>query len=423
MKLLNIIFIFIFFSLLHKCESAVIQGAISSKSGSDISAGEFVIQLRKLNPDTGVFLFLTSTSIGYDDNYNYSFNDLETGTYLLCCQDLSGAFAVQYYGGSSFQEKAKQVKLTVSEQFSEVNFQLADGRALGGRLVDQLGNPVLDMNISVFALDKNNNNHFYITGLPTDENGEWLVGVPAGKYKVLFKDLRESSTPYAAQWYFNSLSEESARAVDLTNLNIKNKNVNATLRQGFAIRGRVTDAAGFPIKGVHVNSYIINPTTRKLESVLATTTGLGQTDPSAAGDYSLILGPGEYIIQFWENTGDFKAEYWNNASSENKATLIKIKNSDISGVNAVMRIPKPKISGKLSVSAKVGSTFSYRIKASNKPTKFQAEKLPLGLSLNTKTGVITGKPKKVGTYKVKISAANSSGKSTATLTINILRKK
>jgi hypothetical protein len=321
-------------------EAAVIKGAISSKSGSDISAGEFVIQLRKLNPDTGVFLFLTSISVGSETNYNYSFNDLETGAYLLSCQDLSGAFALQYYGGSSFQEKAKKVKLTVDDQVSEVNFQLADGRALGGRLVDQSGNPVSDMNISVFALDKNNNNnHFYITGLPTDENGEWLVGVPAGRYKILFKDLRESSTPYAAQWYANSLSEESATAVDLINSNIENKNVNATLKQGFALRGRVTDGAGNPLKGVYVNSYIINPTTNKLESVLATTTGLGQTDQSATGDYSLILGPGEYIIQFWENTGDFKTQYWNNASSENEAVRIKIENSDISGIDAVMRVP------------------------------------------------------------------------------------
>ena len=87
-----------------------------------------------------------------------------------------------------------------------------------------------------------------------------------------------------------------------------------------------------------------------------------------------------------------------------------------------MRIPKPKISGKLSVSAKVGSTFSYRIQASHNPTKFQAEKLPPGLILNTKTGVITGKPKKVATYKVQISATNASGTTTATLAIKCLLK-
>jgi hypothetical protein len=217
-------------------EAAVIQGAISSKSGSDRSAGEFVIQLRKLNPETGVFLYLTSIGVGPETNYNYSFNDLETGAYQLNCQDLSGAFAHQYYGGSSFQEKAKQVKLTGIAQVSKVNFQLADGRALGGRLVDQIGNPVPNMSISVLALEKNNQ-RLYITGLPTDENGEWLVGLPAGKYIVLFKDLRDSSNPYAAQWYGNSVSEESATTVDLTKSITENKNINAVLKQGFALRG------------------------------------------------------------------------------------------------------------------------------------------------------------------------------------------
>jgi ribosomal protein S11 len=92
------------------------------------------------------------------------------------------------------------------------------------------------MSISVLALEKNNQ-RLYITGLPTDENGEWLVGLPAGKYIVLFKDLRDSSNPYAAQWYGNSVSEESATTVDLTKSITENKNINAVLKQGFALRG------------------------------------------------------------------------------------------------------------------------------------------------------------------------------------------
>jgi hypothetical protein len=335
---LNLIFTFFFAASL--LEAAVIQGAISSKSGSDISAGEFVIQLRKLNPETGVFLFLTSVSVGPETNYTYSFNELEAGVYNLGCQDLSGVFAVQYYGGTPFNQKALKVKLSAVSSVFRANFELADGRAIGGRLVDQLGNPVAGFDISVLAMEKNNQ-RLYVTGLPTDENGEWLVGLPAGKYIVLFKDLRDSSTPYAAQWYGNSVSEESATTVDLTNSITGNKNINAVLKQGFALRGRVTDGAGNPLKGFWVNSYIVNPITNKLESVLATATGsrLGQTDPSAVGDYSLILGPGEYIIKFSEDTGDFKTQYWNNASSENEAVRIKIEDADISGVDVVMRMP------------------------------------------------------------------------------------
>jgi hypothetical protein len=80
------------------------------------------------------------------------------------------------------------------------------------------------MDISILALEEKNNLRLYVTGLPTDENGKWRVGLPAGKYIVLFKDLRDSSTPYAAQWYANALSEESATIVDL-NSTTENKRV------------------------------------------------------------------------------------------------------------------------------------------------------------------------------------------------------
>jgi hypothetical protein len=132
---LNVICISFFAVSLLDSGAASIQGAISLKSGSNsLSDGKFFIQLRKLNPETGVFLFLKSAYVGPEKNYTYSFNDLEAGVYSLGCQDLSGVFAVQYYGGSSFQEKAKQVKLAGADKVSKVNFQLSEGRALGGSI-------------------------------------------------------------------------------------------------------------------------------------------------------------------------------------------------------------------------------------------------------------------------------------------------
>lgn len=44
------------------------------------------------------------------------------------------------------------------------------------------------------------------------------------------------------------------------------------------------------------------------------------------------------------------------------------------------------------------------------PTTFAATNLPLGLKLDPKTGIITGKPTKAGTYRVVVSASNGKGK-------------
>src|SRR5207248_3462033 len=63
--------------------------------------------------------------------------------------------------------------------------------------------------------------------------------------------------------------------------------------------------------------------------------------------------------------------------------------------------------------------FSYQITATNNPTSYSATGLPAGLTVNTTTGLISGTPTTAGTYTVTISATNSGGTGSATLTLTI----
>jgi hypothetical protein len=67
----------------------------------------------------------------------------------------------------------------------------------------------------------------------------------------------------------------------------------------------------------------------------------------------------------------------------------------------------------------VGSAFSYTIQASNSPTAFYAGGLPLGLSLNSATGVISGEPLQPGTYTVYLAAINAIGMGAAILQLTV----
>jgi len=62
-------------------------------------------------------------------------------------------------------------------------------------------------------------------------------------------------------------------------------------------------------------------------------------------------------------------------------------------------------------SVAVNASFSYTITATNIPTSFAANGLPLGLSLDTATGAITGTPTIAGVYTVGLTATNGSGTS------------
>jgi len=81
--------------------------------------------------------------------------------------------------------------------------------------------------------------------------------------------------------------------------------------------------------------------------------------------------------------------------------------------------PPPAITSALTATGQVGSAFSYQITASNSPTGYNATPLPAGLSVNLSTGLVTGTPTAAGTSNSTISAGNSGGTGSATLTLAV----
>jgi alpha-galactosidase len=80
----------------------------------------------------------------------------------------------------------------------------------------------------------------------------------------------------------------------------------------------------------------------------------------------------------------------------------------------------PRINGPKVTGATPGADFLYRIPATGvRPMTFSAEGLPKGLKLDESTGIITGKVKKAGTYKVTLKAENSLGSNEKELRIVI----
>jgi hyaluronate lyase len=85
----------------------------------------------------------------------------------------------------------------------------------------------------------------------------------------------------------------------------------------------------------------------------------------------------------------------------------------------VAPVVAPVISSSATASGQKGTAFSYTITASDSPTSYNATPLPDGLSVNSSTGAITGTPAVGGTFSVTISARNSGGSGTKTLTLTI----
>jgi hypothetical protein len=124
-------------------------------------------------------------------------------------------------------------------------------------------------------------------------------------------------------------------------------------------------------------------------------TGLISGTPTTAGTYSVALSAG-------------------NGQGAGKATL----SLDVTGVVVT---PTPVIASKSTAKGQVGVVFNYQIAATNNPTSYGASGLPAGLTIGTKTGLITGTPKVAGTFDVTLKATNGTGTGTEALTLTIAK--
>jgi autotransporter-associated beta strand protein len=79
----------------------------------------------------------------------------------------------------------------------------------------------------------------------------------------------------------------------------------------------------------------------------------------------------------------------------------------------------PVITGVSEAAGVVTKPFQYQITADNMPSHFSASGLPEGVTVNATTGLISGRPVRVGVYSVTLIATNSGGSGTARLAVTI----
>lgn len=86
-----------------------------------------------------------------------------------------------------------------------------------------------------------------------------------------------------------------------------------------------------------------------------------------------------------------------------------------------VKLPKaPAITSMPTTTATVDQPCFHYITASDEPKSFSATDLPAGLSLDPKTGEISGTPTSAGTYMITLSASNEIGAGSQTFTITVL---
>ncbi len=119
-------------------------------------------------------------------------------------------------------------------------------------------------------------------------------------------------------------------------------------------------------------------------------TGLISGTPAVPGTFSLVAGA---------------------------TNLVGIGTAPLTLTIAAAPVPVPVITSATGGYGQTQAEFTYRITATNFPVTFSASGLPAGAVVDSRTGLISGIPRTVGTFNVTVGATNAGGTGTANVSV------
>jgi hypothetical protein len=226
--------------------------------------------------------------------------------------------------------------------------------------------------------------------------------------------LHENGNYYPAAIHVGSVGDSVFREIDSKIVEMfrraeisanggDNNTTGGITHTGSTVIGGVTDTGGVKV--------IILP-------AAAVTAGAGwkvQPDPSflRSGTEVKDLRPTNYNLEFKDASG----------FSTPSVQVVKVTAGKVSEfqITYSTKVTAPSITSAGSVTGTRGKALSYQISATASPTSFFITgTLPTGLTLNAKTGLISGTPGVSGVFNVTVGAINAAGKGTRVLTITSL---
>lgn len=159
-----------------------------------------------------------------------------------------------------------------------------------------------------------------------------------------------------------------------------------------------------------------------------------QSQDGRSGDQAVATmnatkaGTGIYIITTFGNGGHGYWDFFYGSAAGAAPNTFNIGGTTqtiyqwiASLVTPQVTVPAPVINSVLTLTAVSGTQVNYQITATNNPTSYNATGLPVGLNINSATGLITGTSTVTGIFNVTLTATNSGGSGSALLvtTINI----
>jgi hypothetical protein len=292
--------------------TASISGRVTV--GDKAASGILITAVAGTNQQTAVGKATT------DADGRYRFDGLTTGQFTVA--PLAPPYVLPV---NSMFGPGKVVNLTAGEAVEGIDFKLARGGVITGRVTDADGRPVIEQGISLTPIDESgaplrqqyswySNYQMYVT----DDRGVYRIyGLAAGRYKVSCGDeagrgagLR-SSGYYQKTYYPSATDPAQASIIDLSEGG-EAKNIDISLGHRaatYVARGRIVDADnGQPLPGLQ---FAFGPLQKnQSQSYIAGMMSPG-TPTNLQGEFRLEgLEPGRYGVFISAGRSDLASGYY-----------------------------------------------------------------------------------------------------------------
>ena len=347
--------------------AATIAGNVRDANGEPLS-GVRIEAYRKDNNDIWRLVLFGDMKAG--DNGYFPTYILPAGIYRFKFE--KEGYITNYYGNSPTLNNAKDIVV-------------GDGGYVGG--------------IDVVMLSENSIPPF-ISSSPGS------ASIVAGQGATL--SVQASGINLSYQWYKNGSIILGANAPSLSL-------PSAQLSDGGSYTVTVSNQAGTVTSETATLSVITSPSISSPPSSTSVIAGQGTTLSVQANGVNLSYQ--------WNKNGNIIPGA--NASNliissaqvlDSGAYTVTVSNQagTVTSEAATLTVALPPITSDLSdaLVSKGKAITPYKVTTSFGATSYTVKKLPPGLKFNSKTGVISGKPKKPGTYRVVITASKKKGKKT-----------
>jgi hypothetical protein len=349
-----------------------------------------------------------------DDNGRFAFHDVAAGQYRL--NGGKTGFADQEYGARLNPNSGALLKVSAGEAVKDVTFKLVPNAVIGGRVVDQDGEPMPNLMVAVLrnGYVRGKRQWTQADGTQTNDRGEFRIGnLRSGRYIVRAADMNigiglagvskdampdQPETAYAATYSGNTVDLERAAPIEVrmgedrrgadvqmlksTTVRVRGKVVGAPdgkvlmvmlLRKsaGGAVFGpsgfgivQPTDAT-FEIKGVAPGSYLL--TARSATEVMAS---LGAPMPLEVADRHID----GVVIALTKEGGDLSGKLTIPGAFDARNMTVELDRVDFQ----VMGSPNAKVAEDGKFSLKDVFTGRYRVRVSGLPENSYVKSVKLG---------------------------------------------